>query len=167
MNLRLWLIPMCLLSFLFISATTVSVETTPAATSSIVSETPTAATSVKKNKLSFVERLLLKYALNKLRKAEGEDTIKADKQAKTSLSFGIVAVSALLLGLFIPYIMLATIPTGIVALATGSSALKSGTKEAGKARTGKTLGLASLIAMGVLLLLAVILVAAFLGSWGG
>jgi hypothetical protein len=63
--------------------------------------------------------------------------------------------------------MLATIPTGIVALATGSSALKSGTKEAGKARTGKTLGLASLIAMGVLLLLAVILVAAFLGSWGG
>ncbi|HEX8333490.1 MAG TPA: hypothetical protein VF622_12750 [Segetibacter sp.] len=165
MNLRL-LLSLLVVSFFSISATSVKIEPKSIAVSnSIVSEVPSAATSVKKNKLNFAEKLLLKYVLKKYKKVD--DTAKADKQARTSLSFGIAAVSCLLLGLFIPYIMLATIPTGIVALATGGSALKSGTTETSKARTGKSLGLASLIAFGALLLLAVILVAAFFSGWGG
>ena len=161
MNPRLLFFPLLLISFLFISATTVSVDPTPVK-GKVSPEITSVAASVKKSKIGFFERLLLKLVQHKFKKAE--DTTKADKQASNSLTFGIIAVSALLVGLIVPYVMFATIPAGIVAMSTGNAALKSGTKETGKAHTGKSLGLGSLIAFGALLLVALVVVAAFF-SW--
>ena len=48
----------------------------------------------------------------------------------------------------------------------GSSALKGGTSEPGKANTGKSLGLGSLIALGVFMIAALVVLAAFFASWG-
>jgi hypothetical protein len=164
MNLRL-LLPLLFISLFSMSATSVKIQPSVISSSHpTVTEVTSVTTSVKKSKLNFVEKLLLKYVLKKFKKAE--DTAKADRQAKTALSFGIAAMAFLLLGLVVPVVIFGTLPLGIIAMATGSSALKGGTTEEGKARTGKSLGLGALIAFGVLLLAAVILVASFAG-WGG
>ncbi len=78
---------------------------------------------------------------------------------------GIAACAFLVLGLFVPYVILAAIPAGIAANITGGSALRNGTAKEGKAKTGKALGLGSLIAFAVVLILAVIVAAAYLSSW--
>lgn len=93
------------------------------------------------------------------------DEVKADKLADTSLAFGIAACAFLVLGLFVPYVILAAIPAGITAMITGGSALRNGTVKVGKAKTGKALGLGALIAFAVLLLLAVVALAAYMNSW--
>lgn len=166
MTIRLCPIALLLISLLFVSATSVQLESYPITKKGIVTrESNIESQRVKKSEPGFVDRLLLKYVLKKIRRAENQT--KADRQASTSLSFGIASMGFLLLGLFIPYVIFATIPLAIVAMVTGSSALKDGTTEKGKARTGKTLGLASLITFGVFLIVALIVVASFLGSWGG
>ena len=110
---------------------------------------------VKVHKLNFFQRLIVKLLIKKKRLAEGT---KADRLASTSLLLGIGACAFILLGLFIPYIILASIPTGIAAMITGSSAIRKKTSLEGKARTGKGLGLGALIAFGLILILAAILV---------
>lgn len=164
MKLRLWFIPMLFASFFLVSATSTStVYSEPAAQlQPSTPGLPTIGASVKKTKLNFIERLLLKFAIKRVLNEEG-DLTKANKQASTSLSFGIVAVSLLLLGLFLPYIMLGAIPAGIVALTTGGTALKEGTTERSKARTGRALGIATLATVGAIFLLALLLIAAFSG----
>ena len=162
MKSRLWFFPLFFLSLFLVSATSIPVEKKSTVGYEAVSEAPKVVAPVAKHKLNFVDRLLIKYVLKKFKKAE--DTAKADKMASTSLTFGIIAISTLLLGLFIPFVMLAALPTGIVAMVTGNTALKSGTTETGKAHTGKSLGLGSLIAFGALLLIALVLVATF-ANW--
>jgi hypothetical protein len=152
---------MVCLSLTFMSASTVKIST-EAVTNSPVIIAPTFVNPTK-SKLNFFERLLVRYVQKRFKKPE--DTVKADKHASSALTFGVAAISCLVLGLFIPYILAATIPLGIVAMTQGSSALKGGTSEPGKARTGRALGLGSLIAFGVLLIVAVAVLAAFFAGW--
>ena len=113
---------------------------------------------LKVHKLNFFQRLIVKFFIKKNNPADGT---KADKQASTSLLLGIGACAFILLGLFVPYVILASIPTGIAAMITGGSAVRNKTSLVGKARTGKALGLGALITFGVLLILAAIVVS----SW--
>lgn len=121
---------------------------------------PMATEQVHQKKLNFFQRLMFKLAVKKFKKAD--DTAKADRQATSALVFGIAAMGTLILGLFVPYVALAAIPTGIVAMVLGKQAVNSGTNDPAKAKIGKTLGLVSLIGFAFILLLAAIVVA----SWG-
>jgi len=118
-------------------------------------------THVKAHKLNFFQRLALKYYL---KKNKFKRDINADKLASTSFVLGISACGAILLGLLIPYLILAAVPLAIAAMATGGSAERNHTQLIGKARTGKALGLGALIAFGLILVLAVIVLAAFVSS---
>ena len=140
------------ITFILTSATTVpNVAADPAQVASH------AVATIKAGKPTLVQRIFNLFSGKK----QDEDTVKADKQAGTSLRLGISAFSILIAGMFIPYIALASIPLGIVAMTTGASALRKGTKREGAARTGRGLGLGAVITFGAILLLAVILLA----SW--
>jgi hypothetical protein len=164
MKLTLWLVPMVCIYLLLISATSVKVQ--PASVSAdnkAIMEAPLSANTFRTSKLNFFQRTLLKLALKKSGKA---DLDKADSQANTALAFGIGACVLLVAGLFIPYVIFASLPAAIVAMITGGSALRNNTNFEGKARTGKALGLGALIASGVVMIVAAIMIAAFLRSWG-
>lgn len=163
MTLRLFLLPMICMSLILISAKPTAVQPKKMADEVVPVEVPAKGITVKQNKLNFIERFFLKLALKKFKKAD--DTTKADKQARNSFTVGIVGLSLLIVGLFVPYVILASVPAGIVAMVTGSAAIHGGTNEYSKARTGKTLGLISLIGFGLILLIAAILDAAVLSSW--
>ncbi len=149
------------ISFLSLSATTEKVlplATSTGTDASIVY--PMATEQVHQKKMNFFQRLMFKIAVKKFKKAE--DTAKADRQATSALIFGIAAMGTLILGLFVPYVALAAIPTGIIAMVLGKQAVNAGTNDPAKAKIGKTLGLVSLIGFAFILLLAAIIVA----SWG-
>lgn len=161
MKLPLTFLLLVFISFLSVAATTEKVLplATPTATDAPVIY-PMATEQVHQKKMNFFQRLMFKLAVKKLKKAD--DTAKADRQATSALVFGIAALGTLILGLFVPYVALAAIPTGIVAMVLGKQAVSSGTNEPAKAKIGKTLGLVSLIGFAFILLLAAIVVA----SWG-
>ena len=152
-----------LISFLSIAATsekTLPVATTNGTATPVVY--PLVTQEVHQKKINFFQRILFKLAVKKFKKAA--DTDKADRQASSALTFGIVALGTLIIGLFVPYLILAAIPTGIVAMVLGKQALIGGTNYPEKAKLGKTFGLVSLIGFAFILLLAAILVASW-GSW--
>lgn len=162
MKLQQSILFLLLISFLSIAATTE--KTLPVATTSST-ETPVvypmATQEVHQKKMNFLQRLMFKLAVKKFKKAA--DTEKADRQASSALIFGIAALGTLIIGLFVPYIALAAIPTGIVALVLGKQAIIGGTSDPAKAKIGRTLGFVSLLGIALILLLATILLA----SWGG
>lgn len=162
MKLKQGFLLLLLISFLSIAATTEKVVpiaiTTDTGTPVVY---PMATQEVHQKKMNFFERILFKLAVKKFMKAA--DTEKADRQASSALVFGIAALGTLIIGLFVPYVALAAIPAGIVAMVLGKQALTGGTTNPAKAKIGKTLGLVSLIGFAFILLLAVIVVA----SWGG
>lgn len=164
MKLKLWLLPFLSIYLLLISATSIKVEPQVAVNDNKVPVVAPSSTSVKEHKLNFFERLILKLALKKYKVA---DPAKADKQANASLIFGIVGASLLVIGSFVPYVGILCLPAAIAAMIIGGSALRGGTQKVGAAKTGKGLGLGTLIAFGVLLLIAALIVAAWLGSWRG
>lgn len=111
--------------------------------------------STKTRKLNFFQRLALRLLMKKYKSANG---VNADKLASTSLLLGILSCGTLLLGLFVPFVILLSIPTGIAAMITGGSAVRNKTSQMGKAKTGKALGLGALIAFGLLLIIAAIVI---------
>lgn len=141
-----------LMGFCFLSTTSMSVVK-PGTSSTNVQpvEKVKPATVHKAHKLNFLQRLVLKYYLKK-NTATMED---ADKQASTSLLLGVIACGAILLGLVIPYLILASIPAGVAAMITGGSAIRNKTSQVTKAKTGKALGLAAIITFGALILIAI------------
>ena len=154
MKLRLQIFPMLGIYMLLISAThIVKKDTATVTTQNIIITGHHNSNLLKVHKLNFFQRLIVKLYLIKNKLANGT---KADNLASTSLLLGIVACGFILFGLFIPYAILATIPTGIAAMITGGSAIRNKTSLVGKARTGKGLGLGALIAFGILLILAAI-----------
>lgn len=161
MKLQQGFLFLLLISFLSIAATTE--KTLPVATT-IGTETPVvypmATQEVHQKKMNFLQRLMFKLAVKKFKKAA--DTDKADRQANSALVFGIAALGTLIIGLFVPYVALAVIPTGIIAMVLGKQAVLGGTTDPAKAKIGKTLGLVSLLSLAFILLLAAIVVA----SWG-
>lgn len=162
MKLKLWVLPVVCLYFLLISASTTSNENIPVvAEKEVVKEAAPELTVKKEMKLNFFQRAILKHAAKKY-KLDEKDTVTADKNAKLALILGASALGLLIIGLFVPYVIFASIPAGIMAMIFGSSALREGTQQGNKARMGKGFGLSALIGFGVVLLLALIWIA----SWG-
>ena len=109
--------------------------------------------SAKTRKLNFFQRLALRLLMKKYKSANG---VNADRLASTSLLLGIFSCGLLLLGLFVPFVILLSIPAGIFAMITGGSAVRNKTSQMGKAKTGNALGLGALITFALLLIIAAI-----------
>jgi hypothetical protein len=164
MNLKISLFPLVCICLLLSSATTIKVHPKPVShKEEVIMQTPLSINTPTENKLNFFQRLTLKMALKKFQPA---NPTKADEQANTSLMIGIAACAFLVLGLIVPLIVLLSIPAGIIAMIMGRSALRAGTEKVSNAKTGKILGLAALIAFGVLLIAALIFIAAWGGAFG-
>ena len=86
---------------------------------------------------------------------------KSNNEGKTAFSFGIAAVAFLILGLFIPYVILGALVASIVAIVMGSSAAKKNPNDR-KAHSAKLLGW---ITLGLIALL-ILLVAVVIAGWG-
>ncbi len=108
-------------------------------------------------KLNFFQCLKYSCALKKMKSGY---LSKADNQAWNAFSFGIIAMSLFLVGLFIHYLLLATIPAAIVAILLGEQALKNNTAVNAEAHMGKTLGLISLVGLAGIVTLGAIVLAA-------
>ncbi|CAA9536023.1 MAG: hypothetical protein AVDCRST_MAG96-3916 [uncultured Segetibacter sp.] len=163
MRWKLLLFPAACIYLLLISATSVQINQKHVATEyEYKADLPLASNTIKAQKLNFFQRLMMKVFLKKYKTT---DEVKADKLANTSLALAVAAFGVHVLGLLVPYLILATIPAGITAMITGGSALRNGTAKIGNAKTGKALGLGSLIAFAVLLIVVSIAVAAFWGAW--
>lgn len=104
-----------------------------------------------KEKIGF---LVLKHKIKRSGKAE-------PSKGQTAMVFGIVAISLLVLSFFVPYVIVASFISSIVAIVSGSSVLRQN-KNDRKAFVGKLLGWITLGLIALLLILAVI----WLSSWG-
>ena len=103
-----------------------------------------------KEKISF---LVLKHTTKK----EAQT-----KKGNTALIFGIVGVGLLLIGLFVPFVILGAIAGAIVAIVLGSGAKKQDPSDQ-KARAAVLLGWITLGATALLLIIATIVVLS--GAW--
>ena len=106
-------------------------------------------------KLTLKEKISLLILKHTTRKAT------QSKKGNTALIFGIVGIGLLIIGLFVPFVLLASIAGAIVAIILGSNAKKIDPSD-GKARAAVLLGWITLGAIALLLILAAIVVA----SWG-
>jgi hypothetical protein len=163
MKIKLLLLPLLAFCLLAISAT--STQRNYAAIPVEVQSTnhaPVVSNEMKVEKFTFFQKIFFKLFV---RKSKVGDEGKAERLSSTSLFLGIASWALLLLGLAVPYVAIASIPAGIAAMITGSSALRQGTSKEGQAKTGKGLGLGVLITLGALLIVAAIAVASWSSSW--
>ncbi len=159
MKLSLRIFPILAIYMLLVSATCIEkIDTSIVNRENITITNHKNSNALKVHKLNFFQRLIVKIFLKKNKLADGT---RADKLASTSLLLGVGACAFLLLGLFIPYVILISIPAGIAAMITGGSAIRNKTSLVGKARTGKGLGLGALIAFAVVLIVAAIVFTAW------
>lgn len=159
MKLSLRIYPILAIYMLLVSATCIEkIDTSIVNRENITITNHKNSNALKVHKLNFFQRLIVKIFLKKNKLADGT---RADKLASTSLLLGVGACAFLLLGLFIPYVILISIPAGIAAMITGGSAIRNKTSLVGKARTGKGLGLGALIAFAVVLIVAAIVFTAW------
>jgi hypothetical protein len=103
-------------------------------------------------KLTFKEKISL-LVLKHTFKKEAQT-----KKGNTALIFGIVGVGLLLIGLFVPFVILGAIAGAIVAIVLGSSAKKQDPSD-GKAQAAVLLGWITLGAIALLLIIATIVLA--------
>jgi hypothetical protein len=103
-----------------------------------------------KEKVSF---LILKHTLKK--------TAKESKQGKTALGFGIAGAVMLVLGLFIPYVIIGALIAAILAVVLGSVAKKQDPSDK-KAYAATLLGWITLGAIALIIILAI----AIVSTWG-
>jgi hypothetical protein len=163
MKFNLALIPTLSICFFLISATSIKVKHAPLFNhNESTFASPLVANTFKESKLNFFNRTLIKLALKKYKQPYSN----VDGEANSALMFGIAGLALLIIGLFVPLVIYASIPAAIVAWITGASALRNGTNEEGKAKTGKALGIATLISLLIIGVLVSIAIAGFLGSWG-
>jgi hypothetical protein len=121
--------------------------------------------SIHNSKLSSVKkmgirdrlalRIMNKKILSRAHR-QGVDLAEADRMAKSSMTFGIIA---LVLAVIPFYTVLAAIPLGIIAITKASKARKMGSTK----KTGKTLGIVALVLAGLWLVIAAFYVA-FVGE---
>jgi hypothetical protein len=107
-------------------------------------------------KLKFKEKIAFRLLKYKAKHSLKNDNELAAKKGKTSLILGICAIVTLL---FFP---LATIPLGILAITNGKQAVKLNPDNS-DGKTGIVLGIVSLS----IIVLAILLVIAFISSLGG
>jgi hypothetical protein len=158
MNFKTLALPMVCVYLMLISATTTSIRGVVADNKDQPSTITLPTTSVNDKKVNFFERLLFKVARKKFQE---NDVAEADKLATKSQTWGIIAISSVAAGLAFPPLLLFSLVASIVAMSAGRRALKGNTKEPGKARLGKGIGLAVLIASGILVIGLIIFLATF------
>jgi len=159
MKFKPWALPAMCIYCLLISATSIKVcPNYGEGESKYKSEIISATNTISPARLNFFQRVMVRLFVKKYKKAHRDDISKADNLANTSLVSGVAALVFLVTGLFVPYVVLATIPAAIIAMITGGAAIRKGTKNIGKAKTGKAFGLGALIALGVLIIVAAIIV---------
>jgi hypothetical protein len=103
-----------------------------------------------KEKIAF---LIVKHSAKK--------QLKGNTQGQTALTFGIAAAVMLILGLFIPYIIIGSLIAAILAVVLGSVAKKQDPSDK-KAYAGALLGWITLGAIALIIILAI----AIVSSWG-
>jgi hypothetical protein len=106
-------------------------------------------------KLTIKERislLVLKHSFNQ--------KIKEDKQGSTAFGFGIAALAMLIIGLFVPYVILGSLVAAILAIVLGSVEKKRDRSDR-KAQAAVLLGWITLGVIALLLIVAAIVVAAW------
>jgi hypothetical protein len=118
---------------------------------------PKEAEKIIGKKMTLREKLALKIAQGKLKKALKGDPEGKSSKGQTAMILGIIGIACII----IPFGVLASIPLGILAIVMGSQARREN-KNDGKAQTGIILGIVTL----GLVALAIILVAIWLASWG-
>jgi hypothetical protein len=118
---------------------------------------PKEAEKILGKKMTLREKLALKIAQGKLKKALKSNEEDKSSKGQTAMILGIIGIACIV----IPYGILASIPLGILAIVLGSQA-KRENKNDSKAQTGIILGIVTLGLVG----LAIILVAIWLASWG-
>ncbi len=107
-------------------------------------------------KFSLTEKI--GFLLLKRKLKQQEDT--GSREGRTAFSFGLAAAALLILGLFVPYLILGSLVASIVAVVMGSSAVKKNPNDR-KAHSGRLLGW---ITLGLFALI-LILIAIALSSW--
>jgi hypothetical protein len=148
--------------WLLMSATTITAEQRASNAIATITSAGSTVTTSEPVKTNFLKKLLMNKMLRKLK--VDDNAVDADQLAKSSETWGWVAIGSLIGGLIIPFGFLFAVPAGIVALTKGERALKYGTKEEKKAKKGKLLGTISLIGFGVITVLVLIIVAALLNT---
>lgn len=108
-------------------------------------------------KLTIKEKVGFFVLKRKMKHAQDD----ADKQGQTAYTLGLVGLGLLVIGLFVPFVMLGSLVVAIMAIVTGSTAIKKN-GENRKAKAGKLLGWITLSIIGLFLILVAILIAA----WG-
>ena len=107
-------------------------------------------------KLTLKEKIALLIIKKKLKHQKDASS----SEGKTAFSFGIAGLAFLILGLFVPYVILGALVAAIVAIVMGSSAAKKDPNDR-KAHSAKLLGW---ITLGLIALLLII-VAIALSAW--
>jgi len=105
-----------------------------------------------------------KIAFFILKKKLKNEEDNGSKEGKTAFAFSIAGVAFLLLGLFVPYILLGSLIAAIVGVVMGSSALKKNPNDR-KAYSAKLLGWITLGAFALLLILVAIALSAWTWGW--
>jgi hypothetical protein len=104
-------------------------------------------------KFSLKEKIAFLILKKKLKQKPKETS----SQGQTALIFGIAALALLVIGLFVPFIIIGSLVTSIIAIVLGSSALKKDPNDR-KAYSGKLLGWISLGVIVVFTILAAIII---------
>jgi len=131
--------------------------------SAAITTTHTLSFKTQHKRPGFFQRIAIRMAMKQLTKHHKiVDQEKADRLANTSLTLGIIALALAVVPFFT---LLAAIPLGIIAMTTGRRAIESGTTKMSNAKLGKSLGLAALIVVGVWLIVSVVAIAVFIGSF--
>lgn len=108
-------------------------------------------------KFTLKEKIALLILKKKLKHQDDANS----SQGKTALTVGIVGAGLLIIGLFVPYVILGSLVAAIVAIVMGSSAAKKDQNDR-KAHSAKLLGWITLGLIAFLILLAAVVIA----SWG-
>lgn len=155
----------CLISIPALSATVPISEPNPATTQKVPPEI--LRKKIAKLKVKDLQKLTgRKFSLKEkiafllLKKKLKQKPKETSSQGQTALTFGIAALTLLVIGLFVPYVILGSLVASIIAIVTGSSALKKDPSDR-KAHSGKLLGWITLGLIVFLLILAAIIVS----SW--
>jgi hypothetical protein len=116
-----------------------------------------------KKGFSEADLLFIQKAIKKNNPGAAEAGDEKSSQGQTALIFGIAGLALLLLGLFVPFVLLLSLGSAIVAVAIGSSAYKKNKNDA-QAHTGKLLGWITLGLIAVLIIAVAIIISSW--SWG-
>lgn len=156
----------CLISIPALSATVPISEPNPAATQKIPPEV--LRKKIAKLKIKDLQKMTgRKFSLKEkiafliLKKKLKQKPKEGSSQGQTALTVGIIALGLLVIGLFVPFVILGSLVASISAIVIGSSAVRKDPSDR-KGHSGKLLGW---ITLGVTVFLF-ILAAVIIASWG-